>query len=69
MEDSLFQLNNARASKKVEEHGLKVKFWGISYGTSEPLGIVIKGTYENFLKISPPNIPYVNTRTNMVAVF
>ena len=69
MEDSLFQLNNARASKKVEEYGLKVKFWGISYGTSKPLVIVIKGTSENFLKISPPNMPYVNTRTNMVAVF
>ena len=56
-------------SKKVEEYDLKVKLWGISYGTSEPLVIVIKGTPENFLKIAPPNMPYVNTRTNIVAVF
>ena len=56
-------------SNKVQEYGLKVKLWGISYGTSEPLVIVIKGTSENFLKIAPPMMPYVNTRTNMVAVF
>ena len=56
-------------SEKVQEYGLKVKFWGISYGTSEPLVIVLTGTSENFLKVAPPNMPYVNTRTNMVAVF
>ena len=56
-------------SKKVEEYDCKVKFWGVSYGTSETMVIVIKGTSENFMKISPPDSPYMSTRTNMIAVF
>ena len=67
--EEIFEMAMEEWSKKVEEYGLKVKLWGISYGTSEPPVIVIKGTPENFLKIAPPNMPYVNTRTNMVAVF
>ena len=56
-------------SEKVKEYGCKVVFWGIAYGVSETMVIVIKGTSENFLKISPPNSPYMNTRTNMIATF
>ena len=55
--------------KKVEEYGCKVKLCGISYGTTEPLVVVIKGKPENFIKLTPNEAPYNNTRTNMVAVF
>ena len=53
-------------SKKVEEAGLKVLFWGAPYGVSENAICVMKGTVENYTKLAILQAPYSASRTNMV---
>ena len=53
-------------TKKVEEAGLKVVFWGVPYGVSENAIVVTKGTVENYVKLAPLDSPYTASRTNMV---
>lgn len=56
-------------SKKVEEAGCKVVFWGAALGVSESALCVIKGAPENWMKIPIADAPYTNTRTNVVIKF
>jgi len=56
-------------SKKVEEVGMKVVFWGASLGVPENALCVFKGTPENFMKVLSPDMPISNTRTNVVVTF
>jgi len=56
-------------TKKIEETGCEVVFWGAALGVSEGAVCVIKGTPENWMKIYPPDAPYTNTRTNVVITF
>ena len=56
-------------SKKIEEAGCKVVFWGAALGVSESALCVIKGTTENWMKIPVLEAPYTNTRTNLVVTF
>jgi hypothetical protein len=53
-------------SKKVEEAGCKVVFWGAALGVSESALCVIKGAPENWMKILIADALYTNTRTNVV---
>jgi len=53
-------------TKKVEEVGLKMVFWGIPYGVSESAIVVTKGAVEDYLKLAPLKTPYTASRTNMV---
>lgn len=52
--------------KKVEETGLKLKFWGAPYGTSENAICVYKGTVEKYNELVMKQSPYTDTRTIMV---
>ena len=52
--------------KKVEESGLKLKFWGAPYGTSEDSICVFKGTVEDYNKLVFLQPPYTDSRTIMV---
>ncbi len=56
-------------SKKVEEAGLKVVFWGAPYGVSENAICVVKGTVENYTKLTTLQAPYSASRTNMILVW
>jgi hypothetical protein len=56
-------------SKKVEEFGLKVIFWGSPLGVSENSVVVYKGSPENFVKIPFGETPYTDSRTNVVMKF
>lgn len=53
-------------TKKVEETGLKILFWGSPYGVSEGAIFVYKGTVENYVKLAPMEKPYTADRTHMV---
>ena len=53
-------------SKKVEEAGCKVMFWGAALGVPENALCVIKGTPENRIKIPITDAPFTNTRTHVV---
>ena len=53
-------------TKKVEEAGLKMVFWGMPYGVSESAIVVTKGAVEDYLKLAPLKTPYYAARTNMV---
>ena len=55
-------------AKAVETVGLKVVFWGAPFGVSEDAICVIKGSYENYMKLmeSDINPPFTGSRTNMV---
>lgn len=61
-----FQKAMEEWTKKVEEAGLKVVFWGVPYGVSENAIVVTKGTVENYVKLAPLDSPYTASRTNMV---
>ena len=52
--------------KKAEEAGLKLKFWGAPYGTSENAICVFKGTVEDYNKLAFLQAPYTASRTIMV---
>ncbi len=54
-------------TKKMEEVGLKVLFWGVPYGVSENAIVVTKGAVDDYLKLAPLSSPYTASRTNMVA--
>ena len=54
-------------TKKMEEVGLKVLFWGVPYGVSENAIVVTKGVVDDYLKLAPLSSPYTASRTNMVA--
>lgn len=54
-------------TKKIEEAGLKMVFWGVPYGVSENAIVVTKGAVEDYLKLAPLTSPYTASRTNMVA--
>jgi len=56
-------------SKKVEDAGCKVMFWGSALGVPEDALCVIKGTPDNWMKIAIGEAPYTNTRTNVVITF
>ena len=56
-------------SKKIEETGCKVVFWGSALGVPEDAICVIKGSPENWMKMNPPGAPYTNTRTHVVITF
>lgn len=53
-------------TKKIEEAGLKVVFWGVPYGVSENAIIVTKGTVEDYVKLASLTSPITGDRTNMV---
>ncbi len=53
-------------TKKVEEVGLKMVFWGSPYGVSESAIVVTKGAVEDYLKLIPLAPPYTASRTIMV---
>ena len=53
-------------TKKVEEVGLKMVFWGSPYGVPESAIVVTKGAVEDYLKLAPVDSPYTGSRTNMV---
>ena len=53
-------------TKKVEEAGLKIVFWGSPYGVSEDAIFVLEGTVEDFLKLVGTDKPYTDERTHMV---
>jgi len=56
-------------SKKVEEAGMKVVFWGSALGVSENALCVLKGTPDGFLKLPFTEAPYTNSRTHVVVTF
>ncbi len=56
-------------SKKVEDAGCKVVFWGAALGVPENSLCVIKGSPENWLKIPFADAPFTNTRTHVVITF
>lgn len=56
-------------SKKVEEAGCKVVFWGAALGVPENALCVVKGSVENWMKIPVRDAPYTNTRTHVVIKF
>ena len=49
----------------IEEAGLKLKFWGAPYGTSENSICVYKGTVEDY-KLAFQQAPFTDSRTIMV---
>ena len=53
-------------TKKVEETGMKIVFWGSPYGVSESAIFVYEGTVENYMKLAPMAKPYTADRTHMV---
>ena len=53
-------------TKKVEESGLKIVFWGSPFGVSEGAIFVYEGTVEDYVKLAPMGKPYTDDRTNMV---
>jgi hypothetical protein len=55
-------------TKKVEESGLKLLFWGSPYGTSEDSIFVYEGTVEDYLKLGQ-GAPYTDDRTHMVSTW
>ena len=44
-------------------------FWGASLGVPENVLIVLKGSVEDYLKMTSIDAPYTNTRTNVVITF
>jgi hypothetical protein len=52
--------------KKVEEAGMKLKFWGAPYGTSENAICVYKGNVDDYNKLAFMQAPYTASRTIMV---
>ncbi len=56
-------------TKKVEESGLKIVFWGSPFGVSEDAIFVYKGTAEDYMKLGPMEKPYTSDRTHMVATW
>ena len=56
-------------TKKVEESGLKILFWGSPYGVSESAIFVYEGTVENYMKLSPMDKPYTADRTHIVSTW
>jgi hypothetical protein len=56
-------------TKTVEGWGLKIAFWGAALGVPEGALIVFKGSVEDYMKMTPIDAPYTNTRTNVVVVF
>ncbi len=52
--------------KTAEEAGLKLKFWGAPYGTSENAICVFKGKVEDYNKLAFMQAPYTASRTIMV---
>ena len=53
-------------TKKIEEAGLKMFFWGVPCGVSENAIIVTKGAVDDYLKLAPLDSPYTASRTNIV---
>ena len=56
-------------SKKIEDTGCKVVFWGAALGVPEDAICVIKGSPEDWMKMMPVEAPYTNTRTHVVITF
>ena len=56
-------------TKKIENLGMEVVFWGAALGVPEDAICVIKGSPENWMKMNPSEAPYTNTRTNVVITF
>ncbi len=56
-------------AKKVEEAGVKIKFWGSPYGVSESAICVYKGSIEDYSKLAPMDAPFTDSRTHMVLVW
>jgi hypothetical protein len=61
--------------KVIEKYGMKLKFWGGSFGTSEGFVYVMKGTMESYQSLygnsdyADANPIATGQRTNMVLEF